>query len=67
MAEEPLCRACFKRGVITKASIADHVQPLAEGGARHRSNLQPLCRPCSDAKTKAEAKRGTARAGGGKG
>jgi 5-methylcytosine-specific restriction protein A len=56
--DEPLCRECTKHGRVTSARIADHVIPLAEGGSRTRANLQPLCRACSDAKTKAEAQRG---------
>jgi 5-methylcytosine-specific restriction protein A len=55
---EPLCRMCKAAGRTTIACIADHIKPLAEGGSRDESNLQPLCKPCSDAKTKAEAGRG---------
>lgn len=28
----------------------DHVQPIACGGLNHPANLQPLCRPCNNAK-----------------
>jgi 5-methylcytosine-specific restriction protein A len=60
--DEPLCRECRKNNRTTIATIADHVRPLAEGGARDASNLQPLCKLCSDAKTAEEARRGAERA-----
>lgn len=44
------------------ASILDHRIPLAEGGRTELSNMQPLCKACSDAKSQAEAKRGQMRA-----
>lgn len=59
--EEPLCRPCEKRGRVTQATIADHITPLAEGGTGDRDNMQPICKPCHDAKTAAEAKRAQAR------
>lgn len=58
---EPLCRECRKHHRTTIATIADHIVPLSEGGSRDETNLQPLCRPCSDAKTKREAQRGRVR------
>lgn len=54
---EPICRECSNAGVVTIAVIADHVVPIAEGGAKDASNLQPLCLACSNAKTADEAKR----------
>lgn len=57
-AQEPLCRACVAAGRTTAATIRDHVIPLAEGGSEDPSNIQPLCGPCSDAKTAAESARG---------
>lgn len=64
LANEPLCRECAKANITTLATIADHVTPLAEGGARALSNLQPLCRACSDRKTSEEALRGSRAASG---
>lgn len=55
---EPLCRSCEAAGRTRLASIRDHVIPLAEGGEDVDSNTQPLCEPCHDAKTQAEAARG---------
>lgn len=55
---EPLCRICMQQGRVSAATIRDHVIPLAEGGEDIDSNIQPLCRPCSDLKTAAESQRG---------
>lgn len=52
---EPLCRECGKLGRTTEAAIADHIIPRSKGGTNDRENYQPLCGPCSDAKTQAEA------------
>lgn len=59
---EPLCRICRAAGRTTKATIRDHIIPLAEGGSDVEWNTQPLCRSCSDTKTQQEAKRGMQRA-----
>ncbi len=58
---EPLCRECSRAGRVELATIRDHIKPLAEGGSDDDSNVQPLCGPCSDAKTAAEAQRGRVR------
>jgi 5-methylcytosine-specific restriction enzyme A len=55
LSAEPLCRACFARGVIEPACEADHVRP-------HRGDpqlfwhgaLQSLCHRCHAAKSAAE-------------
>lgn len=51
----PLCRSCEARGLVTPATVCDHVVPLWKGGADDESNLQPLCDACHDAKTSLEA------------
>ena len=51
---EPLCRECAKQGRTELATIADHVIPLSKGGKTELTNYQPLCRPCSAAKTAAD-------------
>ena len=49
---EPLCRLCLAKGRVTPATIADHVTPIAKGGAVYDiTNMQPVCRGCHDAKT----------------
>lgn len=61
-AREPLCRQCREAGRTRLATIRDHIVPLAEGGTDAPTNIQPLCRECSDIKTAAEARRGRQRA-----
>lgn len=63
-AREPYCRRCADKGFVTIAVIRDHIKPLEEGGEDTDENTQPLCLPCSDAKTKVEARRGRLRAKG---
>ena len=57
-----LCIPCKDQGIVTIASAVDHKIPKAEGGTDDPSNLQSICDPCHDAKSKAEMKR--ARGGG---
>lgn len=53
LAQEPLCRLCKANGRVREAKIADHIMPIAKGGAIHElSNLQPVCADCHDAKTR---------------
>ena len=53
--EEPFCRVCLMPTVI-----ADHIVPIAWGGARlDRANLQGLCFSCHE-KKKAKEKKHTA-------
>ena len=52
--QEPLCRLCQakKPPLVTAATIADHIKPLAQGGAVHDiNNLQPVCKQCHLEKT----------------
>jgi 5-methylcytosine-specific restriction protein A len=53
--QEPLCRLCKAKGRVTPATIADHVVPIAKGGAVHSlSNLQPVCAECHVDKSNAD-------------
>lgn len=57
LAAEPLCRLCLQKNPprTTVATIADHIIPIAKGGAVHDlSNMQPVCAECHDAKTRAD-------------
>jgi 5-methylcytosine-specific restriction protein A len=48
---DPVCRTCG----IAPSTEADHVLPVADGGARHDvANGLGLCTPCHDIKTRAE-------------
>lgn len=44
LAEEPLCRFCRERGLVTPADEVDHIDGNAHNN--DRDNLRPLCRPC---------------------
>lgn len=59
--QEPLCRLCDALGLVTVATIRDHIVPLAEGGQDVASNTQPLCQTCSDLKTQKESLRARVR------
>lgn len=55
LAEEPLCRVCQREW----AAVVDHITPVSAGGAAfERSNLQGLCEPCHNRKTRREQNRG---------
>lgn len=62
--DKHLCQVCLPQGRYTLATEVDHVIPEAEGGTDDRTNLQSICGPCHEEKTKAEAARGLARARG---
>jgi 5-methylcytosine-specific restriction enzyme A len=51
--EEPFCRIRAP-GCTIDATVADHIVPLRQGGARDRSNLQPACRHCHAIKSARE-------------
>jgi 5-methylcytosine-specific restriction protein A len=48
LAEEPLCRFCRERGVLTEATEVDHIRSIEERPDLRlvRKNLRPLCKPC---------------------
>jgi hypothetical protein len=52
------CVLCEADGRHTRATIRDHILPLAEGGTDDVENTQGLCLDCWDAKKEAEARRG---------
>jgi len=50
---EPLCRKCRTIGKLTAASVVDHIIPREAGGPDYdQENLQSLCKPCHDGKTR---------------
>lgn len=60
-----LCQSCKADDILTavdlhgaNVGICDHIIPTFEGGSDDESNLQTLCKKCSDDKTKQEAVRG---------
>ena len=58
-----LCQPCRAAGFVTLASEVDHIIPVAEGGSDDAANLQAICGPCHEAKSKAERVRGASRRG----
>lgn len=54
--EHPLCAECERKGLITPATVVDHIKP--HKGDRElfwdESNWQPLCKSCHDRKTAIE-------------
>jgi len=48
LAEEPLCRMCFARGLVVVATDVDHMRGAADNS---RDALQPLCHECHSRKT----------------
>ena len=58
---DPLCVECKKQGRTAIATIRDHKLALAFGGQDTADNTQGLCKPCHDAKSKAEAAEGARR------
>lgn len=53
---EPWCRDCARRGIRTRATVVDHVQPHRGDWDKFidRGNLQSLCKGCHDRKTARE-------------
>ena len=53
---EPWCRECARRGIHTRATVVDHIQPHRGNWTRFidRDNLQSLCKSCHDRKTALE-------------
>jgi len=58
------CALCAQPFRSLDEMIRDHIVPLAEGGQEdpsNQTNVQPLCKTCSDRKTREEARRGVKR------
>lgn len=55
--ENKLCVECKKKEILTRATIADHKTPIADGGAMwDMDNLQGLCASHHSKKTQMEQK-----------
>jgi 5-methylcytosine-specific restriction enzyme A len=46
-----LCQSCRRIGLVTPASIVDHITPKAKGGTDDIANLEAICRGCHASKT----------------
>ena len=52
---QPLCRDCEAQGMITVATVADHIKPVTSGGEFYdMNNLQGLCTSCHARKSSLE-------------
>ena len=56
LSQEPLCRPCGKAGFTVAAEELDHIVPLsvAPEGLWDKAAVQPICRPCHEAKSAEE-------------
>ncbi|WP_080972921.1 HNH endonuclease [Corynebacterium sp. 805_CJEI] len=54
------CQHCGTPAPPTHLEI-DHITPITQGGDNNNENLQTLCRPCHDRKTRLEARAGKRR------
>ena len=53
LGQNPLCAKCLERGMLTPATVVDHILPH-RGDQQlfwDQSNWQPLCKGCHDLKT----------------
>jgi 5-methylcytosine-specific restriction protein A len=60
LAEEPICRVCIERDMVTIASksvVCGHILGLADGGGNERENLRGECKRHADEHTAEEGRR----------
>lgn len=62
LAANPLCRYCADKGLVTAATVVDHIETIADAPQRRLDwkNLQSLCDHCHNSDKQAED-RGTQR------
>lgn len=59
LTHHPLCKACLDRGVVTRATVADHVIPhKGDWNSFSLGELQSLCSSCHSGGKQAEEHRG---------
>ena len=53
LTEQPLCRECGSKGIITVATLVDHIIDIKKDGTLclDENNLQPMCMQCHKDKT----------------
>ena len=50
--DNPLCAHCYAIGIITEATVSDHVNPINNGGDMWDwANRQALCKRCHNIKS----------------
>ena len=56
--DQPLCPVCQAKGYTVAGVEVDHIVPISQGGSlMDRANLQHLCVPCHEAKTRQQRPR----------
>lgn len=54
--KQPCCVVCDKKGIVTVATVADHIVRIEAGGDPWSDdNIQSLCKKCHDSKSGKEA------------
>jgi 5-methylcytosine-specific restriction protein A len=57
--EHPLCKYCAERGLVTPATVCDHVEPhRGDVGKFWCGPFQSLCKPCHDSAKRFVEERG---------
>src|SRR5690606_6690704 len=56
LADEPRCVACLAEGVVTEATVADHIERATDEHSFWYGELQSLCGTHHQAKRQAESK-----------
>ena len=51
MQDQPLCKMCDEKGLVTPGAEMDHILPIFMGGSNDDDNLQMLCVECHRKKT----------------
>lgn len=54
LANSPICELCKEAGIVSQATVPDHIVPLAKGGEDVDSNIRCLCHECHDRVTREE-------------
>lgn len=52
LAAEPLCRDCRDKGLVTQATVPDHIIPLSQNGPDTDDNIRCLCADCHAIRTR---------------
>ena len=54
--DNPLCVKCLDEGLAIDSQVTDHIVQIIKGGSIwDSSNLQALCKPCHDKKSREES------------
>lgn len=51
----PWCAECERQGLLTRATVLDHVRPKSMGGKDDDGNYQSMCESCHNTKRQRES------------